>query len=33
VYTPSQQRRWHKRLIIGFVVFVVAVNVLIRLFK
>lgn len=33
VYTPEQQRRWHKRLIIGFIVFVVAINVLIRVFK
>jgi hypothetical protein len=33
VYTPVQQRRWHKRLIVGFLVFVVAVNILIRVFK
>jgi len=33
VYTKDQQRRWHKKLIIGFVVFVIAVNILIRLFK
>src|SRR4051812_23531915 len=32
-YTPEQQKRWNKKLIIGFLVFVVAANVLIRLFK
>lgn len=32
-YTADQQRRWHKKLIIFFLVFVVVVNVLIRLFK
>lgn len=33
VYTVEQQRRWHKKLILGFIVFVVLINVLIRLFK
>jgi hypothetical protein len=33
VRTQEQQRRWHKQLIIGFVVFVIAVNILIRIFK
>jgi len=33
IYTPEQQRRWHKRLIIGFVIFFVVVNVVIRVFK
>jgi hypothetical protein len=32
-YSPEQQKRWNKKLIVGFVVFVVAVNILIRLFK
>jgi hypothetical protein len=33
VYTPQQQRRWHRKLLIGFLVFVVVVNVLVRVFK
>jgi len=32
-FTADQQRRWHKKLIIGFLIFFVLINVLIRLFK
>lgn len=32
IYTPAENKRWHLKLIVGFIIFVVLVNIVARIF-